>query len=300
MRKSLAIVAFCATIPATACHAQSGAEARQTDAAPAAFAKSRSLSTHEVAPPSPEQVLRAIYGIEPSVKPDYDYLVTFNRDGGKMARWWFGQRFEFAGKRYFTGLAYLTPGDDPDGDVNGTEGMGAIAQVTYLLDGGRWKQVDQDGYIGQTPLHPISSVASELDQDRDVLRHETRDGRLLLAVPTHRFDHGYYLFGYELLLFDPRKVDPIHNGTWAFVGEVSAGDDNSQDCGDGTAGKRCIESKGAVSFMPRGDLPDIRVTFTGTTFAGGGAVRKLGPRDETLYRFSADTDSYVLAGASEE
>lgn len=291
MHKVAPALALLATLFSSACQAETRAD-EKTQQTGAAADRSPAAPAKDASPPSPEQALRDIYGIAASVKPGGSDPVRFDLGGGKDADWWFGHRYEFEGKQYFTVVAALAPRSDPNDEL----GMGPISQATYLLDGGGWKKIDSDRFIGQQWQSPTSTKPARLDKRRKVLSHVTHDGRLLLAVPTRSLLDGVDYSGYELFLGDPEKrVKPLRKGMWAYVGYVETGENNAADCGP--AGKRCYGFEASsVDISPQDELPWIIVHFTGTT-SGGYAITF---DDIVEYSFDQARKEYLVTERSFE
>lgn len=276
-----------AAFASTACQARSDAADGGSTGAPATPAARRPAVPQEAAPPSPEQALRDIYAIAPSVKPAPGNPVSFVMPGDKPATWWFGHRFQFAGAHYFIGVAYLDGGEREGNPW----GLANVSQVTYRQGPDGWTRIDSDRFIGETAVSPLSRTVSEPDRSREVLRHETRDGRLLLAIPTRRFAQDSEIFEYELFLFDPKRVEPLRHGIWAYAGTLFAGSDNSANCRGPRKDNACFASRGKVHFLPgTQELPEISVAFTGS----GPGGRTYGPGDSAGYSFFPDERTYDL------
>lgn len=217
----------------------------------------------------------------------------FDLGDGREAAWWYGHSLQFDGANYITAFVYLAQGDDnPDGG----DGQASVAQATYQMGRAGWRLIDSDGHIGGFALGRISERAADVDTDkRKVVRHETADGRLLLAVPARTFAYGIERLGYEMFLFDPKRVSPVRNGLWAAVGWVDAGENNAADC-DEESRRACWSTTGALSFVPRpSDLPDVKIDYSGSRLEGPGHIRKLGPDDHMSYSYDADERAYVVA-----
>lgn len=241
--------------------------------------------------PTRKQIVRDIYLDKGAGKlsggPD-----TFDLGDGREAAWWHGHSLEFGGASYIAAFIYLARGgESPDG----AEDRASVAQATYKMGDAGWKLIDSDGHIGSFALGQISERAADVDTGtRDVVQHETADGRLLLAVPVRTFAYGIERLEYELFLFDPRKIDPIRNGLWAALGPVDAGGNNAADC-DEESRRACWAMTGTLSFVPRrSGLPDVKITYDGRRLEGPGRLRKLGPDDHMSYRYDADERGYVI------
>lgn len=249
--------------------------------------------TESAAPaaPSADEVLQAIYRIGGQGRASYDA-----GDGSEVA-YWTGHAFELGGKRYFAGFAYMTPesfGADGENAVTEREDAVAISQATYTLSGEggapAWTLAATDGYVGEFGRN---GQAEAVDETRSAEQHATRDGRLLLAVPTTGFANGVALRAYALLVFDPDGVALPRERPWRYAGSVPAGEDNAAAC-DGGAVMPCVASTGTLAFLPDdGGLPAVQVRFSGTTIASPGRTRALGEGDVRTYQYDRDAERYV-------
>lgn len=245
--------------------------------------------------PTRSQIIRDIY-FEKGAGTPSGGPVAFDLGDGREAVWWYGHGFDFDDRDYITAFVYLARGDDsPDGG----DDLASVAQATYRMDSAGWKLIDSDGHIGGFALGRINERAAEIDTEaREIVRHETADGRLLLAVPVRTFAYGVEQLEYELVLFDPAKVDPIRNGLWAALGPVHAGENNAADCGE-EFGRACWDMKGSLSFVPRpGGLPDVKISYRGNRLEGSDHIRKLGPDDYISYSYDPDERGYVIAAST--
>lgn len=247
--------------------------------------------------PTRSQIIRDIY-FEKGAGTPSGGPVAFDLGDGREAVWWYGHGFDFNDRDYITAFVYLSRGDDPDGG----DDLASVAQATYRMGSAGWRLIDTDGHIGSFALGRISERAADVDTDgrvqtdgRKVVRHETADGRLLLAVPTRTFAYGIERLGYEMFLFDPNRVDPVRNGLWAALGWVDAGANNAADC-DEESRRACWAMTGSLSFVPRpAGVPDVKISFSGSRLEGPGHIRKLGPDDHMSYSYDADERAYVVA-----
>lgn len=245
--------------------------------------------------PTRSQIMRDIYLEDGAGKPSGG-PVTFDLGDGREAVWWYGHGFDFGDADYITAFVYLARGgSDPDGDGD----LASVAQATYRFGDTGWELIDSDGHIGGFVLGRINERAAEVDTGpREIVRHETADGRLLLAVPVRTFAYGVEQLEYELFLFDPMKVDPIRNGLWAALGPVHAGENNAADCGE-EFGRACWGMTASLSFISRPDgLPDVQLSYEGNRLEGPDHIRKLGPDDFISYRYDPDERGYVISAST--
>lgn len=294
MNKSSAVLALLLPLFSVGCHPGQGSSKNQVSAADATHqagdkSSVKTNSMNDLAPPSPSIVLHMIY------QRDGDGAVSYEIDNGVLVSYWYGQKFELNGKRYFVGFANSTEENSGEGGSGLLEpGNVAISQATFEQVGGAndaaWKQVDSDGYVGQ---FGAADQADDVDTKRKAISHVTRDGRLLLAVPTVRFTQGVEESAYALLLFDPNNVDKLSFRRWGYLGSIISGENNSASCDD-EGGVPCVTSSGVLSFDAAGStyLPTLRMNFSGKTLSDSGQVRELGPSDTVEYIFDVKTEGY--------
>lgn len=244
-----------------------------------------------ITPPDAPAVMYFIYQI------DGDGATSYEVQNGSVATFWFGHTFVLDGTTYYTGFSWDTrsrygkPGEDdppaPDQQVN-------IAEATFVRAGDDaqkpWKFRGQEWTVGAFGAY---ERAPDVDTKRSPVEHRTADGRLLLAVPTHFFDRGVDSFGYELLVFSPKREDDSKVRVWTYLGSVNSGEDNSAACADGDV-MPCARSGGTLSFKADGNgLPQVVVTRSGTTIDGPGKTRALGGGDTVVYTYDAKTKLYT-------
>ncbi|MCC8668113.1 hypothetical protein [Xanthomonas arboricola] len=257
-------------------------------AAPAAAA---SPATVNAEVPAPGHVLADIYGMKG------DGSESYTIDNGALASFWYGYRFDLGGKQYYTGFANAGPGkygkSEEEDSPNPTVGV-SISQATYVLDdaGGKpaWVLFHAQQWAGD---FGGNEKADTLDQTRKPQRTETKDGHLVLALPTTRFANGISSLGFALFSFDPNKNDMGDYKGWVYLGTVATGEDNSAACDDeGTM--KCASSTGTLSFEPgSGSMPTLRVAMSGTAIAGPGKARSLGAADVVTYTYDATKHQYT-------
>lgn len=274
--------------------AQAGAPPAPTETTPATPATSLAAQPQQIAVevPAPGQVLNDIYGMKG------DGSASYTVDNGALATFWYGYRFDLGGKHYYTGFANAGPGkygkaEESDGPDPGV-GV-AISQATYVLGdvGGKpaWTLFHAQQWAGD---FGANEQADPLDEKREPQRTETKDGHLLLAVPTTRFATGVSSLGLALFSFDPNKNDLGDYKGWVYLGTVATGEDNSAACDDGGTMK-CASSTGTLSFEPdqTGAMPTLRVVMKGTAVSGPGKVRVLDASDTVSYTFDASKQQYT-------
>ncbi|OAX54029.1 hypothetical protein [Xanthomonas graminis] len=273
--------------------APAGTQAQPAATAAAAPAPTSAAAQPEpvgVEVPAPGQVLADIYGMKG------DGSASYTIDNNALASFWYGYRFDLDGKHYYTGFANAGPGkygkpeeENPDPAVGVS-----ISQATYVLD-------SADGKPTWTLFHAqqwagdfgSNEKADTLDQKRKPQSTQTKDGHLLLALPTTHFADGITSSGFAVFTFDPNKNDLGDYKGWVYLGTVATGEDNGAACDDqGTM--KCASSTGTLSFEPgNGPLPSLRVAMSGTAIAGPGKVRTLGPADVATYTYDQAKSKYT-------
>lgn len=231
----------------------------------------------ELKPPSADSVLYLIY------RRDGNGAVSYEIENGATVSYWFGHTFDFKDERYFTGFASKTndrEGEDRNSEYAMEDGRVAISQATLRLGGDaetkEWVLVGTDGYVGE---FGGNDRAEAHDGSRAALRHETTDGRMLLAVPTRATHAAEAARGYALFLFDPDSVDSLAFRTWGYLGSIPA---------DGDAGVESLDFDSAVDH----GLPHLKVVMQGDTAARTGQGPTTVGTDTLTYRFDADAGRY--------
>jgi len=281
---SLSLMA-CSKEPAAA---EAGSTAQEEGNAPP---ESRVLNASEGLPaPTSADILRQVYDLDSGGAP------TVRRDDGALASSWYAHAFELKGKRYFTGFTTLTNGEGASaGESVQEDSHVAFGQATFELTGNdgqqAWKALATDGYVGEFGRN---DQADAIDANRSAAEHALSDGRLLLAVPTGRFDRGVSYRRFALFLFNRAGEEDQNFRMWTYVGLIEAGIENSAMCEGGVVA--CTKSTGTLSFEGEsvGALPQIRIILTGNTVVGPGEARNLGPQDALVYRFDVDAGRYAL------
>ncbi|WP_369978886.1 hypothetical protein [Xanthomonas bundabergensis] len=265
------------------------APAANAAAAPAPAATQAEPVAAEV--PAPGRVLDDIYGQKG------DGSASYAIDNGAVASFWYGYRFDLDGKHYYTGFANATPEKYGKSEEETTPDPAvgvSISQATYVLD-------SADGKPAWTLFHAQqwagdfggNEKADTLDQKRTPQSTQTKDGHLLLALPTTHFADGITSSGFAVFTFDPNKNDLGDYKGWVYLGTVATGEDNGAACDDeGTL--KCASSTGTLSFEPgNGPMPGLRVAMRGTAIAGPGKVRTLGASDVATYAYDQAKGKYV-------
>jgi hypothetical protein len=289
---TLLLIGGCTDKPADP--APAGTQAQPAATAAAAPAPASAAAQPEpvgVEVPAPGQVLADIYGMKG------DGSASYTIDNNALASFWYGYRFDLGGKHYYTGFANAGPEKYGKSEEENTPDPAvgvSISQATYVLD-------STDGKPTWTLFHAqqwagdfgSNEKADTLDQKRKPQSTETKDGHLLLALPTTHFADGITSSGFAVFTFDPNKNDLGDYKGWVYLGTVATGEDNGAACDDQGAMK-CASSTGTLSFEPgSGPLPGLRVAMSGTAIAGPGKVRTLGPADVATYTYDQAKGKYT-------
>lgn len=239
--------------------------------------------------PTPSSVLYFIY------QKDGDGASSYEIENGSWATYWYGYRFEFGGKQYFTGFAQQTQekyGNSEEEEYPDPDTKAAITQATFILthpDADKpWSFEGAQRFVGEFGGY---EKANEIDQDRQPQEYRTQDKRMVLAIPTWYLASGSRMESYELFLFDPKEILKIEDVRWAYLGNVETGEDNSAACDKQDGGKlRCVKRTGELSFVADQDagLPMIRVAMNDKRIAAPG----LGDEAEVEYRYDASEKQY--------
>ncbi len=294
MKHSKTTMAVLLALALAACSQQGSTGTAQTPAAagaPTVAEQSKDAGMTDLKPPSADSVLYVIY------QRDGDGAVSYEIDGGAMVSYWYGYPFDLKGRHYFTGFATSTAGEDSEDGEGGMMEPGhvAIAQATFVKaeDAGKptWSQVDTDGYVGEFGQNDQPDA---IDDTRKPQSQETADGRLLLALPTRRFDDGVAQASYAMFLFDPDNVDDLSFRKWGYLGSVLAGSDNAAACDEGKV-MPCAASTGTLSFEApgQGGLPNVKIALAGKEISAPGKTRDLGAEDALTYRFDTKEGRYL-------
>ncbi len=304
-RRVLARAAACALmlalLPGCRRDAPSAAPAAPAAAAPAARYDNKNKENTPVdahapseqseQPPAPDAVLYFIYN------KDGDGATSYEIENGSTATYWYGHEFDLGGKRYFTGFAYDTPekyGNDQDEGYPDPDAKVTLTSATFLLSRPGtekpWSFVGAERWIGEFGGY---EKADGIDASRKPISHETTDGQLVLAIPTRSFQSGHELAGYAMFRFQPGELDDVEDRHWRYLGTVDAGGDNSAAC-DGGEVMPCVSSTGTLAFEKgTGVMPDIVMSYEGTTIEAPGKTRELGEQDRTVYRYVPERKEYA-------
>lgn len=284
---------LCAALALAACKAPTAATAANDIAVQDTLhpAKEATMSDASLAVPStptPGQSISAIFDVAG------DGSAAYEVENGSWAHFWYGHRFETAGKQYYTAFVYQTPetyGNDPAEDYPDPGAQAAITQATFVLvDDGKikhWSLVGAQRHIGDFGTFEKGPT---VDRNSRSETYRTPDGREVLSVPAWvSAPGGIRQQTAELFVFTPSDL------RWAHAGSLATGEDNSADCEAGASSLvPCARSKGTLRFesAQRDAMPDVVVAFAGTTIGDQGQVRALDDRASTRYRFNAQESRY--------
>jgi hypothetical protein len=272
---------------------QPAAAPAAAQAAPAASASAAAAQSDPVAVevPVPGRVLDDIYGHK------VDGSASYTIDNNALASFWYGDRFDLGGKHYYTGFANAGPGkygkpeeENPDPAVGVS-----ISQATYVLDRAdgkpTWTLFHAQRWVGD---FGSNEKADTLDQKRKPQSTQTKDGHLLLALPTSSFGNGVTSAGFALFTFDPNKNELGGYEAWVYRGTVAAGEDNEASS-DEEGVVPHVSSVGTLRFqpLPGEPMPAVQIALSGSAIAGPGRARMLDASDAVLYAYDQASGQYL-------
>ncbi|MBC3970964.1 hypothetical protein [Xanthomonas translucens] len=292
---TLLLLGGCTDKAADSAPAGTQAQPAATSAAAPALASAAAAAQPEpvgVEVPAPGQVLADIYGMKG------DGSASYTIDNNALASFWYGYRFDLGGKQYYTGFANAGPEKYGKSEEETTPDPAvgvSISQATYVLD-------STDGKPTWTLFHAqqwagdfgSNEKADTLDQKRKPQSTETKDGHLLLALPTSSFGNGVTSAGFALFTFDPNKNELGGYEGWVYRGTVAAGEDNEASS-DEEGLVPHVSSVGTLRFqpVPGEPLPAVQVALSGTAIAGPGRARMLDASDAVRYAYDQASGQYL-------
>ena len=286
---ALAMLAACGpATPDPAADRSTSAAANATDPNPprkdASMQDAHQGSNQPLQPPRPDSVLYFISNV------DGDGALEYEVANGSWIHYWYGFQFELEGTTYYTGFAWETPevfGAERENHYPAPDTPVTLAQATFVAsEAGSespWKWLGSELSIGEFGGREQGNV---VDPERKPRTHTTRDGRLVLAVPTWSLQSGISVLSYDVLAFDPRETSDVDDTHWTYVGNLHAGYDNTTHCGEDVTGNPpCVKNTSTLEFVEQSGLPALRVTVSGDP-AGDAA---------TEYRYDTGRKSYLPA-----
>lgn len=288
MKQMKALVLGASLLTLAACNQQANQQQERAAGAATAPTQVALADVESSEPPSPEEVLQAIYELESKDGK------SATSEAGAIATFWLGHAFELGGLSYFTGFTTLTaePGEVAESSNSMESGHVAIGQATFQrdVDNGAWSNIATDGYVGE--FGKLNN-AETIDESRELVSNATPDGRLVLAVPVRDFDQGVAYSNYAVLIFNPDGVEGQPFRMWTYAGTIQAGSDNEASCEGGVL--TCAKSEGKLTFEadPNGKLPRLRIELSGDEVSGPGEVRALDPGDAIILTYDVSAERYV-------
>jgi hypothetical protein len=272
--------------PAADTASPSHSEPAHKDATAVADANQTSSKPHsDLQPPRPDSVLYFISD------KDGDGATSYETVNGSWIHFWYGLQFDLGDKHYYTGFAWETPelyGEDLKNHYPAPGTKVTLAHATFIANppGSKepWRWQGTEPYIGE---FGGSERGNEVDTTRKAVQQVIAGERLLLAVPTWSLQSGVRVFGYDILVFDPRESQDVNANHWTYLGDVAAGEDNSADCGEDTvANIPCLTQTSTLAIVAHGDgIPDLRVTVSPATAGAKGDAT-------TEYRYDPALKTY--------
>jgi hypothetical protein len=235
------------------------------------------------AQPTESQVLKAIYG-----KDSQSDAVSF----------WLPYSFSIGGDSYFTGFAYNTqPKKSVSADFPAPSETVTVTEATYRKVGSgasaTWSLLGVQKNGGQ---FGGKGDANEIDKTQTPPNYQTHSGKFVLAVPGGYSQSGAWFSSYDLFVFDPHLTGK-DAAYWSYIGNVEAGEDNSDSCGPDNAGNvPCIKSHGQLTFVSTQgqDMPSVQIAWSGPSLDTKvpGHIRNLGPSDSQRYLYDNTSKTY--------
>jgi hypothetical protein len=293
---SLAVLAACkAAAPET-----SGSNPSATASAAAPKQEAHSMDKQQtapaIAPPSPGEVIAAIYDERGDSSDSYEVA------NGAVATFWYGHQFDFGGKRYYTGFAYSTAekyGKDKEEDFAAPDEQVTLSQATFERGSDAahpWVFFGAQPALGEFGGYERGPGA---DTARKAKTFATAAGGEILAVPaSESVNEGISAYYYEIFERAPNQDDPNRLGPWRYLSSVDAGGDNAAGCASDPADAKllppCVKSVGEIAFeaVAGQDLPRISVALSGTRIDGPGKTAALDPNQPLHYVFDAKDQAY--------
>ena len=249
-----------------------------------------------VHPPSRSSVLYLIY------QKDGDGASSYEVENGSWVNYWYGYSFDLGGEHYFTGFTWQTPDDYATAQEDASVAVDAkvtIGQATLVIAQPLnvvkpWRFQGSDQFVGELGGY---AKPNEIDGTRPPQAHETRDGKLLLALPTWYLAAGTRISSFDLFLFNPGELSRTDERRWTYLGNVTAGADNGAACDEQEASAiPSAKSFGTLEFVDQDDceLPLIRIAMGGTRVVvdGEGQARTVWQQGQAEYRHDASSRRY--------
>lgn len=241
--------------------------------------------------PTPGEAIRAIFDVAGDGSSAYEV------ENGSWAHFWYGYRFEVAGKHYYSAFVYQTPekyGDDPAEDYPDPSVPATITQATFVLAGNdraeRWNLVGAQRHVGDFGAYEKGPTVNAGDR---IETYRTPDGHQLLSIPAWvAAPGGIRQQTAEVFVLTPSDL------RWTHAGSLATGEDNGAGCEAGENSRMpCTHSDGTLRFEPSttGGIPDIAISLTGTAIDDKGHVRSLDAGTLARYRFNSRKSRYEAA-----
>jgi hypothetical protein len=278
-----ATLAACDRSPASTATAPTASTAAAPAATPAAsVVPAELIGVAETAVPVPtEEAVLAAYGAKAGT------TLADGRDVG----FWRGYAYRVAGRDRYT--AFVDAAAAGESGMPQPEQQADIAQVTFTLRDGVWQPATPQTGVGR---FGGMGRAPEADAGRIELTYTVAPDKALLVLPSATVaTGGVRVRGHEVFLY------AAADGAWRHLGTVQSGVDYSASCrqGPSTPDTECVRNNGSLRFEApaAGGMPDIIVSFTGSTRGDDGAIRAAGPADTRTYRYDAATSTYIDGAA---
>lgn len=283
------------------------------------YSPARIVASPGVAPPPPPGMV--LYGAFPEVlteKQAAKKTVDLSRSTldigtGGWSEYWYGHRFELAGKHYFVGFVATADycGKQCESQFLVRSKQALVGASTFIesphgddqmmIYDVPWKLVEGDAVIGKFGNFEKGSIVLNISPET----HWTNEGHYLLAVPTeHMLGDGFNNNESEIFELDPYFL--IHGElktwdgfVWRHVGTIVTGENNDGQCSPDIRHSAdyppCWGSTGDMRFVqvPGSDLPLIEVRRKGSELDGFSRIRAVDTSVITTWRFDDANKRYM-------
>jgi len=248
---------------------------------------------NDIHPPSPSSMLYLIY------QKDGDGASSYEVENGSWVSYWYGYAFELGGEQYFTGFAAQTPDEyaaSPESANAGPDTKVTIGQATVVIARPPntvkpWLFQGSDQFVGELGGY---ARPNEIDEGRAPQSLETREGKLLLALPTWYLAMGTRMSTFDLFLFNPHRLDGTGERRWTYLGSLVSGVDNGATFDGEEAALPRPNSSGTLEFVGQdaNGYPVIRINVSGTRIGSSDETSVLGLDDGVEYRYDPASKRY--------
>lgn len=215
---------------------------------------------------------------------------------GKRPTYWLSLTATIDGKKWYTALATArneaAAGED---DMAAPGEKLSLAQVTYVLEAGRWKLLARQIDFGAVYASGAAGNPPMDDDNAPYFEKALPDGAIVGYPTTTLAMGGIALYGYTMF-----RTAHDKSGRWIYGGTIDTGQDNAADCDPDESPSRCYSVRGSLTEAGRvtvGGWPEFTVKLKGTLIGDSGEVRQAMRADASLWRFDVARSAYVDAKA---